>query len=90
MQALHAQMNKWNAKNGLIDIISFVLMLGSYPSEHMSSSPVFARSVGLYILLTHHCVSFCPLSFGHCIISSSSVDGLCLPRWYARVNPLVQ
>ena len=39
--------------------------------EHMSSSPVFARSVGLYILLTHHCVSFCPLSFGHCIISSS-------------------
>jgi hypothetical protein len=39
--------------------------------EHMSSSPVFARSVGLYILFAHHCVSFCPLSFGHCIISSS-------------------
>jgi hypothetical protein len=39
--------------------------------EYMSSSPVFARSVGLYILFAHHCVSFCPLSFGHCIISSS-------------------
>jgi hypothetical protein len=43
----------------------------AYPSEYMSSSPVFARSVGLYILFAHHCVSFCPLSYGHCIISSS-------------------
>ena len=38
--------------------------------EHTSSSPVFARSVGLYILFAQHCVSFCSLSFGHCIISS--------------------
>jgi hypothetical protein len=52
--------------------------------EDMSSSPDFARSVDLYILFAHHCVSFCPLSFVHCIISSSSVDGLWLPRWYLQ------
>ena len=32
IQTLHTQMYKLNAKNGLIDIICFVLMLGSHPS----------------------------------------------------------
>ena len=36
MQVLHTQMYKWNAKNGSIDIISFVLMLGSYPSPFVN------------------------------------------------------
>ena len=43
----------------------------AYPSGTHEFIPLFARSVGLYIVFAHHCVSFCPLSFGHCSISSS-------------------
>ena len=49
-------------------------------AEHMSPAPVFARSVGFYIEFAHHCVSFCLFPFGHCIVSSSSVDDFWLPR----------
>jgi hypothetical protein len=36
IQTLHTQMYKLNAKNGLIDIICVVLMLGSHPSPFVN------------------------------------------------------
>ena len=47
--------------------------------EHMSSSPVFSgvhvtRSfVFLYVCFVDRCLSFCTLSFGHCVVCSSSI-----------------
>jgi hypothetical protein len=29
-------------------------------------------------------LSFCPFSFGHCVVCSSSIYGLWLPLWYLQ------
>ena len=41
--------------------------------EHLSSPPVFSgvrvtRSLAIYIRFVDRCLSFCPFSFGHCVI----------------------
>ena len=41
--------------------------------EHMSSLPVFSgvratRSLVLYVCFVDRCLSFCPFSFGHCVV----------------------
>jgi len=48
--------------------------------EHLSSPPVFSgvrvtRSVVLRVCFVDRCLSFCPFSFGHCVVCSSSVYG---------------
>ena len=46
--------------------------------EHLSSPPVFSgvrvtRSLVLYVCFVDRCLSFCPFSFGHCVVCSSSI-----------------
>ena len=53
-----------------------------------SSSPVFSevhvtRSLVLYECFVDRCLSFCPFSFGHCVVCSSSMYGI----WV--ITPLV-
>jgi len=54
--------------------------------EHLSSPPVFSgvrvsRSLVLCVCFVDHCLSFCPFSFGHCVLCSSSIYGFWLPLW---------
>ena len=44
-------------------------------------TPVFSgvrvtRSLVLYVCFVDRCLSFCPFSFGHCVVCSSSIYGL--------------
>ena len=46
--------------------------------EHLSSPLVFSgcrvtRSLVLYVCFADRCLSFCPFSFGHCVVLSSSI-----------------
>jgi hypothetical protein len=46
--------------------------------EQLSSPPVFSgvhvtRSLVLCVCFVDHCLSFCPFSFGHCVVCSSSI-----------------
>ena len=48
--------------------------------EHLSSPPVFSgvrvtRSLVLCVCLIDRYFSFCPFSFGHCVVCSSSIYG---------------
>jgi len=57
--------------------------------EHLSSPPVFSgvrvtRSLVLYVCFVDRCLPFCTLSFGHCVVCSSSIYGLWLPLWYLQ------
>jgi hypothetical protein len=57
--------------------------------KHLSSTPVFSgvcvtRSLALSVCVINHCLSFCPFSFGHCVVCSSSTYGFWLPLWYLQ------
>ena len=59
------------------------------PPEHLSSLPVLSgvsvtQSLVFCVCLVDNCWSFCPFSFGHCVVCSSSIYGLCLPIWYLQ------
>jgi hypothetical protein len=41
----------------------------AYPSVRV------ARSLVLCVCFVYHCLSFCPYSFGHCVVCSSSIYG---------------
>ena len=48
--------------------------------EHLSSSSVFSRvrvtrSLVLCVCVVDRCLFFCPFSFGHCVVCSSSIYG---------------
>jgi hypothetical protein len=54
--------------------------------EHLSSPPVFSGvrvtwSLVLYVCFIDRCLSFCPFSFGHCVVCFSSVYRFWLPLW---------
>jgi hypothetical protein len=42
------------------------------------------RSLVLYVCFVDRCLSFCILTFGRCVVSSSSIYGFWLPRWYLQ------
>ena len=51
--------------------------------EHLSSPPVFCgvrvtRFLVLCVCFVDRCMSFCPFSFGHCVVCSSSIYGFYL------------
>ena len=55
--------------------------------EHLSLPPVFSgvrvtRSLVLYACFVVRCLYFCPFSFDHCVVCSSSIYGFWLPLWY--------
>ena len=41
-------------------------------------------SLVLYVCFVDHCWSFCPFSFGHCVVCPSSIYGFRLPCWYLQ------
>ena len=43
------------------------------------------RSLVLCVCFIDHCLSFCPFSFVHCVVCSSSKYGFWLPLWYLRI-----
>jgi len=52
--------------------------------EHMSSPPVISwvrvtRSLALCVRFVDRCISFCPFSFGNCVVCSSSFYRFWLP-----------
>jgi len=54
--------------------------------EHLSSPPVFGgvrvtRSLVLCVCFVDRCLSFCPFSFAHCVVGSSSIYRFWLPLW---------
>ena len=57
--------------------------------EHLSSPPVFSgvrvtRSLVLCVMFVDCCLSFCPFSFGHCVVCSSMIYRFWLPLWYLQ------
>jgi hypothetical protein len=54
----------------------------------LSSSPVFSgvrvRSLVLCPCFVDRCWSFCPFTFGHCVVCPSSNYGFWLPLWYLQ------
>jgi len=60
----------------------------AYHSRAPTFTPVFSgvrvtRSLVLYVCFVESCLSFCPFSFGHCVVSSS-IYGFLLPLWYLQ------
>jgi hypothetical protein len=58
----------------------------AYPS---GASLVFSgvrvtRSLVLFLYFVDRCLSFCPFSFGHCVVCTSSIYGFWLPLWYLQ------
>ena len=57
--------------------------------EHMRSLTVFswvfvAQSLVFCVVFAEHCLSFCPFSFGRCIVCRSSIWVFWLPLWYIQ------
>jgi hypothetical protein len=57
-------------------------------SKNMSSPPVHSgvrvtRSLILFLCLVDRCLSFCPFSFGHCVVCPS-IYGFWLHLWYLQ------
>jgi hypothetical protein len=62
--------------------------LPTFP-KHLSLPPVLrgirvTRYLVLYVCFVDRCLSFCPFSFGHCVVCPSSNYGLWLPLWYIQ------
>ena len=56
--------------------------------DHLSSPPVVSgirviRSLVLCVCFVDRCLSFCPFSFGHCVVCSL-IYGFQLPLWYLQ------
>jgi len=59
----------------------------AYPSGAPEFTPVSSgvrvtRSLVLCVCFVDRCLSFCPFSFGQCVVCSSSIYGFWLPLWY--------
>ena len=68
-------------------------LLTLHPSEAPEFTPGFSgagvtRFLVLCVWFVDRCLSFCPFSFGHCVVCPSSIYGFWLPLWYL-VAPLI-
>jgi hypothetical protein len=56
------------------------------PTPPTSSTCVHPIVVVGFVLLdlVDHCLSFCPFSFGHCVVCCSSNYGFWIPLWYLQ------
>jgi hypothetical protein len=54
----------------------------AYPSEHLSSHPVFS---GVLVFLVDPYLSFCTFSIGHCVVCFSSIYRFWLPLWHVQL-----
>jgi hypothetical protein len=65
------------------------LFLQLVEQELLTPPPGFSgvrvtRSLVLCVCFVDRCLSFCTFSFGHCVVSSSSIYGFWLPPWYLQ------
>ena len=56
---------------------------------NLSSPQIFSEvnvacSLVLCVYFVDRCLSFCPFSFGHCVVCPSSINGFWLPVWYRQ------
>ena len=61
----------------------------AYPSGAPEFTPSFSgicftRSYVLCVCFVDHYLSFCPLSFGHCVVCPASIYRFFLPLWYLQ------
>ena len=57
--------------------------------KYLSSPPVFSgfcvtRSLVFCVCFVVRCLLFCPFSFAHCVVCSSSIYRFWLPLWYLQ------
>jgi hypothetical protein len=45
----------------------------------------YSVSFSLCVCFVDHCLFFCPFSFGHCVVCSSSIYGVWIPLWYLHI-----
>ena len=65
----------------------FILPMGHIEQKLLTS--VFSGvcvtwSLVIYVCFVDRCLYFCPFSFGHCVVCSSSIYGFWLPLWYLQ------
>jgi hypothetical protein len=61
--------------------------------ENLSSHPVFigvrvTRTLVICVYFADRCLSFCPFSFGHCVVCSYTKYGFWLPPWNIQTHAL--
>jgi hypothetical protein len=61
----------------------------AYPSKAPEFTPVFSgvrvtRSLVLYVCFVDRYLSFCPFSFGHCVVCPSLIYEFWLSLWYLQ------
>jgi hypothetical protein len=83
----------WNSKEKHITIFLalFPQSCSNLHPEHLSSPLVFSGvhvspSLVLCVCFVDCCLSFCPSSFGHCIVCPSLICGFWLPLWYLQTQ----
>ena len=69
---------------GYISWFRFLIMCYSFLSKNLSSPPIFngvrvTRSLVLCVCFLDRCLFFCPFSFGHFVVCSSSIYRFWLP-----------
>ena len=60
-----------------------------FKGGHLSSPTGFSGvrvtpSIVWCVCFVDRCLSFCPFSFGHCVVCPSSIYGFWLPLWYLQ------
>jgi hypothetical protein len=64
------------------DIVIFFCHLNTPSRIHALFLVRVPRSLVLYVCFVDGCLSICTLSFGQCVVCSSSIYGFWLPLWY--------
>jgi hypothetical protein len=82
LSSQHSGLNIWFSQNVARRVSLVEQELLTLP-KHLSSPPVFCgvhvtRSLVLYVCFVDLCLSFCTISFCHCIVCSSSIYGFWL------------
>ena len=66
------------SKQGLTNIVEM------YISATIKVGFVFTRSLVLCVSFVDRYLSFCPFSFGHCVVCSCSIHGFWSSLWYLQ------
>ena len=52
--------------------------------QYSCNNPILFQILDLYECFVDRCLSFCPCSFGHCVVCSSSIYGFWIPLRYLQ------
>ena len=64
------------------DIPVYIIEGNDATCQLVFSGVCVTRSFVLCVCFVDRCLSFCTLSFGHCVVCPSSIYGFWLPLWY--------